>query len=102
MAKTFTYKRKSVSDDHCGMKPCCNNCDLSDLFVTTRESKAYAEGGSSAAFKNERGDIVGTDADRLKMFCTRTGATVRPDGYCRKHAWAKDAWVKPDEELTLC
>ena len=103
MAKTFTYKRKSVSDgDHQGVKPCCGNCDLMDLYVTTQEAQTFAEGGASAAFKNGQGEVIGTDADRKKTFCTRTGASVRPDGYCREHAWAKDAWVKPDDETTLC
>ena len=103
MAKTFTYKRKSVSEeDHAGVKPCCGNCDLMDYFITTREAQMFAEGGSSKAFKNDRGEVLGSDADRLKTFCVRTGASVRPDGHCGKHVWAKDAWVNPNDEKTLC
>ena len=73
-----------------------------DLYVSTQEAQTFAEKGSSAAFKNERGEIIGSDADRQKIFCSRTGASVRPDYGCRHHEWAKDAWVKPDEEMTLC
>ena len=103
MAKTFTYKRKSVSkEDHQGEQPCCGNCDLMDLYITTREAQTFAEEGASAAFKNERGEVIGTDADRQKTFCVRTGATVRPDGYCKEHVWAKEAWVNPNDEKTLC
>jgi len=103
MAKTFTYKRKSVSgDDHQGVEPCCGNCDLMDIFITNREAQTFAEGGAKAAFKNERGEVIGTDADTGKTFCTHTGATVRPCDYCSKHVWAKDAWVNPNDEKTLC
>lgn len=103
MAKKFTYKRKSISGcDHSGILPCCSNCDLMDLYVSTQEAQTFAEKGSSAAFKNERGEIIGSDADRQKIFCSITGASVRPDYGCRHHEWAKDAWVKPDEEMTLC
>lgn len=103
MAKTFTYKRKSVSkEDHQGEQPCCGNCDLMDLYITTREAQTFAKEGASAAFKNERGEVIGTDADRLKTFCVQTGATVRPDGYCKGHVWAKEVWVNPNDEKTLC
>ena len=103
MAKKFTYKRKSISrEDLQGVKPCCGNCDLMDMYITTREAQTFAEGGSRAAFKNERGEIIGCDGDRWKTFCVRTGATVREDGYCKHHVWAKETWVKPDEETTLC
>lgn len=103
MAKTFTYKRKSVSDeDHRGVKPCCGNCDLMDLYLSSREAQAFADKGATGAFKDEHGGVIGSDADRLHTFCTRTGASVRPEGYCKKHVWAKDAWVNPNEEMTLC
>ena len=103
MAQKFTYKRKSISGcGHPGILPCCSNCDLMDMYITTQEAQTFAEKGASAAFKNERGEIIGSDADRWKTFCTRTGATVRPDHGCKHHVWAKDAWVKPEEETTLC
>jgi len=100
MAKKFTYKRKSFSGcDSC--IPCCGNCDLMDMYVTTQEAKTFAEKGASAAFKDARGEIIGSEADRWKTFCTRTGATVRADYSCKHHVWSKDAWVK-EEETTLC
>ena len=103
MAKTFTYKRTSISGcDHQHMQPCCGNCDLMDLYISTKERELFAEGGADAAFKNERGEIIGTDADKQKTFCTITGASVRRDHYCREHVWAKDVWIKPDEETRLC
>lgn len=103
MAKTFTYKRRSASKDNHGcMKPCCGNCDLMDIYVTAREAQLFSEGGSKKAFKNDRGDVIGTDADCKKTFCVSTGATVRQDGYCREHIWAKDEWVNPNEEMELC
>jgi len=73
-----------------------------DIFFSRNEAKAFSEGGSKKAFKDVRGEIIGSDADRLRLFCTRDGASVRPNGVCRHHVWSKDAWVKPNEEMTLC
>ncbi len=101
MAKTFTYKRKAISGD-CGMQACCANCDLMDLFVSQKEMNAFSKGGSKEAFKDVYGNIIGTKEDRIKAFCTLNGASVRPDNSCDNHVWAKDAWVSPDEEMTLC
>lgn len=103
MAKKITYKRKSISeDDHHGMKPCCGNCDLMDYFVTAKDRQAFSEGGSKAVFKDNHGNIIGTEDDCRKTFCTLTGVSVQPEGYCTNHLWAKEVWVKEDEEIILC
>ena len=100
MIKQFAYKRQTPSSG-CGKEPHCQNCDLSDLFISPREAKSYAADGARA-FKNEKGEVMGTSADYTKMFCTRTGTTTRPDNYCKEHIWAKEEWINPDEEMTLC
>ena len=103
MKKTFTYKRRSISEeDHQGAQPCCGNCDLMDIFVMQKDRQAFSVGGSKAAFKDEHGNITGTSDDDSRMFCVLTAASVRPGDVCKKHIWATDEWVNPDNEMTLC
>ena len=103
MAKTFSYLRVSGPDVPKQCERRCGNCDLMDMFITSHEKEVYVESGADAAFKNEQGEIIGTDADRLKMFCTLTGTTVYPDSVaCRKHVWSKELWAIPNSEDVSC
>lgn len=103
MAKKFSYLRVSGSDVPKQCERCCGNCDLMDMFITPRERQAYLEAGADAAFKNEQGEIIGTDADRLKMFCTLNGATVYPtSAACRRHVWSKELWVIQNSDDESC
>ena len=73
------------------------------MFITGREAKRYAEGGSRAAFKNEQGEIIGYPADALKTFCVLTYSSVSPHhGICKHHRYGKEIWVGPTDELTIC
>lgn len=102
MANKLIYTPVPLQDCH-RQKRQCRNCEFEDLFISSREAKAFAESGSRA-FKNERGEIIGYVSDHLKTFCSLTGSTVNPKymSVCEKHIWSKIIWAGPTDELTVC
>lgn len=102
MANQIIYTPRPLCDADKKKKQ-CRNCAFIDLFISKREAMQFAEGGAKAAFKNERGEIVGYSRDDLKTFCSRTGTTVNAKSYsCTEHRWSDMIWAGPTDELTIC